>query len=123
MSAVKHSNTVACVRAGADGSVVATHKVPTPSILSYPQYLPFWLSWQEGHIKLGRGTVINDYVIVTLDSPLVIPVTSLSIMTTNSYPGIFVFDHNAGKQLLLFLSSKVIVVQRIIELMCAFDLS
>lgn len=101
MSAIKSNNTVACVRAGADGGIVLTEMVPTPNILSYPQYLPFWLSWQDGHIKLGRGTVINDYVIMTLDSPLVIPVTSLSIMTTNRYPGVFVFDHNAGRQLLL----------------------
>lgn len=65
----------------------------TPYILSCEQYRKFWISWENGQIRLGHG-LPYDQVIVTSD--YVQPVSVVALSTDVSVTGDWRFLHEEG---------------------------
>jgi hypothetical protein len=70
-----------------------TSSAETPYILSCEHYRKFWISWENGEIRLGRG-LPYDEVIVTGDYVLSVSIVALS--TDVSVTGDWRFSHEEG---------------------------
>jgi hypothetical protein len=53
--------------------------VSTPSILDPNSFRPFWLSWADGKIRFGKGTVVGEQVVAEYTDPKPIPIYHLAI--------------------------------------------
>lgn len=66
----------------------------TAGILDDTKFMPFWLSWANGTVKLGRGKVVGENGVLEYKDPLPLPVNYLAFAgwdypgTVLIYPGI-----------------------------------
>ena len=88
--------------------VLESQTVYTPSIVSCTQFLPFWVSWNNGKIEVGKGEVVGDYAFMSVNASLKINVTSMAMTTSEKSSGIFYFPQNSGNKQLL-IKKKVII--------------
>ena len=70
--------------------------VDSPNILHCDEYRWFWASWTGGHIKLGRGTVIDSDLVIDYihDNPYA--VSAVSIANGYGYSGMWRFLKDTG---------------------------
>ena len=68
----------------------------TPDILNCDQMLPFWVSWVDGLIQLGRGSMIGDDLIVSWQDAEPLAVSHVSISTYSTSEGYWQFTNYPG---------------------------
>lgn len=74
---------------------------PTPDILSCAEPRPFWISWQNQHIIVGRGSVPHKHEFLTFwDTSVVQAITGIGLRTDGGI-GEWNFATNLGECLLL----------------------
>jgi len=71
-------------------------QVSTPGILNCNEMLPFWLSWNFGYIKVGRGRIVDEQAFMTWQDPDPMSVSLLSITTGWDSTGIWHFANFEG---------------------------
>ncbi|XP_071123882.1 uncharacterized protein [Mytilus edulis] len=57
-------------------------KFLTPNIFNCTVYLPFWISWADGEIKLGTGIVVDENVLGYLTNAPQFEVKAIGVLTT-----------------------------------------
>ncbi|CAG2184807.1 unnamed protein product [Mytilus edulis] len=55
----------------------------TPHILNCTVYLPFWISWADGDIRLGTGILVDKNVLVSFMNPHHFEVRSIGVLTSH----------------------------------------
>ncbi|VDI24038.1 Hypothetical predicted protein [Mytilus galloprovincialis] len=55
----------------------------TRDILNCTVYLPFWISWADGDIKLGTGILVDQNVLVSLMNPHHFEMRSIGVLTSH----------------------------------------
>ncbi|CAC5365811.1 unnamed protein product [Mytilus coruscus] len=60
---------------------------PTPNILNCTVYLPFWISWEVGDVKLGKGLVVGENVFGNWTNSHHFNVRSIGVLTDVSTLG------------------------------------
>ncbi|XP_063416192.1 uncharacterized protein LOC134697835 [Mytilus trossulus] len=61
----------------------------TYNILNCNVYLPFWISWADGDIKLGTGILVDENVLVSFMNPHHFEVRSIGVFTSHYKLGIW----------------------------------
>jgi len=71
-------------------------QVNTTNIVNCQQMLPFWVSWFSGHIKVGRGNIVDEQLFMDWLDPEPLTVTFFSITTGWSATGLWQFSNVEG---------------------------
>ena len=79
----------------------------TRNILSDTNYVKIWMSWTNGTISVGRGTVINEDVIMKYTDLNPSPVNYIALSGWDS-PG--TVDINYGKLTVILFKENLIII-------------
>jgi hypothetical protein len=88
-------NTITILRDVTSGQTLA--QMNTAGILSCESQRSFWVSWAEGTVSFGSGTVVEQNRVLYFKDPNFHPVNALSVKTPVGILGNFSFEHFGGK--------------------------
>ncbi|XP_013382094.1 uncharacterized protein 5 [Lingula anatina] len=74
-----------CIRKKLQGSCLASAK--TPGIVSPRKFKYFWISWEDGHIKVGRGNQRDQHMFMDWKDKEPYDLKSLSVSSWPVVPG------------------------------------
>ena len=79
-------------------------KFLTPNIFNCTVYLPFWISWADGDIKLGTGIVVDENVLGYLTNAPQFEVKAIGVLTTYGMLGSWRIQFEGNFEALTILS-------------------
>lgn len=71
------------------------------SCLDKSKFVPYWLSWANGNIRLGSGSIVGENIILEYTDPAPIPVNWLSLYGWSDIPGSFIIQKGVNVEFLL----------------------
>lgn len=90
-----YNNQKSDIRKPGNGGLMA--QVETPDILNEFEYRTFWISWKDGVVKFGQGSIVGELELLRYEDPAPLDVSLVSLSTWERCPGMWKLKQVKGK--------------------------